>query len=54
MKNNESKNLKENLNIPMLMYMHQAAEAHGICYRSIQNLVYKRQIGFVQIGKNYC
>ena len=53
MKNNESKNLKENLNSPMLMDMHHAAEALGICYRSIQNLVYERKIGFVRIGKNY-
>lgn len=37
----------------MLMDMHAASKALGICYRSLQSLVYARKIGFVKVGKNY-
>ena len=53
MKNDESIKHKMNLEMPFLLDMHQAAETLGICYRSLQNLIYARKIGFVKIGKNY-
>jgi excisionase family DNA binding protein len=53
MKTDELKKDTVNIEMPLLMNMHEAASALGICYRSIQNLVYSRRIGFVQIGKNY-
>ena len=52
-KNDEHIKNKTNLGIPLLLNMHEAAFALGICYRSIQSLVYSRKIGFVRIGKNY-
>ncbi|MHB1661379.1 MAG: helix-turn-helix domain-containing protein [bacterium] len=53
MKYDEFKKDKIDLRAPLLIDMHRAADMLGICYRSIQNLIYKRQIGFVKIGKNY-
>jgi excisionase family DNA binding protein len=53
MKNDEHIKNKTNLVIPILLNMHEAAESLDVCYRTMQELVYKRQIGFVQIGKNY-
>ena len=53
MKNDEHIKNKTNLGIPLLLNMHEAAESIGVCYRTMQELVYKRQIGFVKVGKNY-
>ena len=53
MKTDELKKDTVNIEMPLLMNMHEAASALGICYRSIQNLIYARKIGFVKIGKNY-
>lgn len=35
------------------MDMHQAAQKLGVCYRTMQDLVYQRLIGFVKIGRIY-
>ena len=53
MKNDEHIKNKTNLETPLLINMHEAAEYLGICYRTMQELVYKRQIGFIKVGKNY-
>ncbi len=45
--------MKNNLEKVLLMDMHEASKFLGICYRSMQSLVYARKIGFVKIGKNY-
>jgi excisionase family DNA binding protein len=52
-KNEELKKDNANIETVLLIDMHAAAKKLGICYRSIQNLVYQRKIGFVRIGKNY-
>ena len=42
-----------NNNVEKLYGMHEAAEYLGICYRTMQNIVYAREIGFVRIRKYY-
>ena len=53
MKNNELIKPKMNLKMPLLLNMHEAAESLGVCYRTIQELVYQRKIGFVRVGRHY-
>ena len=53
MKNCKPKETKTSSELPLLMDMHEAANKLGICYRTIQDMVYKRRIGFVKIGRIY-
>ena len=39
--------------LPLLLDMHSAAQKLGVCYRTIQELVYQRRIGFIKIGRSY-
>ncbi len=52
-KNDEHIKNKTNLVIPILLNMHEAAKSLGVCYRTMQEIVYQRKIGFIRIGKNY-
>lgn len=36
----------------MLMDMKTGAARLGICYRTMQELVYQRKIGFIQVGRH--
>lgn len=45
--------MKNNMEEKLLMDMHAAAQMLGICYRTLQEIVYKREIGFVKIGRIY-
>ncbi len=36
-----------------LMTAKEASEYLGLCYRTLQNLIYERKIGFVQICRHY-
>lgn len=53
MKNDELKKIEGNLTTPLVLNMHDAADMLGICYRTLQTLVYERHIGFVKIGRHY-
>ncbi len=53
MKNDELIKSNINLKSPLLLNMNEAAKSLGICYRTMQELVYKRKIGFIRVGKNY-
>ena len=53
MKNDEHIKNKTTLETPLLINMHEAAKSLCVCYRTMQELVYKRQIGFIKVGKNY-
>lgn len=53
MKNHKPKEMKTGSELPILMDMHEAAQKLGVCYRTIQELVYQRQIGFIRIGRIY-
>lgn len=43
----------ENSNVSALMSLSEAANYLGICYRTIQTLVYDRKIGFIRVGRHY-
>lgn len=53
MNNDEHIKNKQKMGISLLLNMHEAAESLGVCYRTMQELVYQRKVGFVRIGKNY-
>ncbi len=44
---------KQHKQISGLMNTHEAANYLGVCYRTLQRLIYDRKIAFVKIDSNY-
>ena len=49
--NKNAETIKNNASV--LMSAQEAAKYLGLCYRTMQNLIYERKIGFVRINRHY-